>query len=370
MASSTPKRTDTISGSLSRPASPAPAKSFRNRLTTVARRASTGLSFSQVGKLSRSSSKNSLKLDTARAQTPPPEEVQHAVSPVAESPAREAAADTEAAPVGPSPLANVAATAEPASQPASPPAVAEPIPLTTSPEQAPVALPSQPPAHASEPFGFSDPIPTSAPEPIVLNSPVIMPQDVPAPVEQEPALPEPSPEPALPPLAAEPPAPGVIEDPRPDYFSYSDSVVPTVTSIAAPAPVVEPAPTEPQVADPPTVSHAPIPSDDATFAWSEEPALGHEASHSSFPEPAPHAVEPSTQSDNLSSKASKSSLTSSYGQLISDQTRGRSSSVRYVFYGVHTSLLRADRHAGSPMIRSRTNMPQKSRLCLCHLLRL
>ncbi|RPD67386.1 hypothetical protein L226DRAFT_566111 [Lentinus tigrinus ALCF2SS1-7] len=329
---SPPKRSDTVSSSSSRPASPSPARSFRNRLTSAARRASTGLSFSQVGKLSRSSSKNSLKLDTAQAQTPPPEDA-HVVSPVAESPAREAAANSEDAPVGPSPLANVAATAESPSEPALP------IPLTTSPEQVPIPLPSQAPATAPEPLGFKDPIPTTAPVPepiVVVSSPDIVPQDAPAPAEPEAALPEPTPQPTLPPPAAEPPVPSVIEDNRADYFSYSDPVVPTVASIAEPAPVVqpapvfEPAPAEPQAAaPPPPVSHVAIPSDESTFAWSVEPALGHKASRSSFSEPTRHAFEPSAQSGNLSSKASKSSLTSSYGQLISDQTRGRSSSVRF-----------------------------------------
>ena len=333
---SPPKRSDTVSSSTGRPASPSPARSFKTRLTSAARRASTGLSFSQVGKLSRSSSKNSLKLDTAQAQTPPPEDA-HVVSPVAESPAREDAANAEGAPVGPSPLANVAATAESPSEPAPPPAPApqpEPVPLTISPEQVPLALPSQVPVTVPEPFGFSDPIPAAAVEPVVHSSPVIVPQDAPAPAAPEPALPEPTPQPALPPPAAEPPVPSVIEDHRADYFSSSDPVVPTVASVAEPepAPVIEPTPvTEPQAAaPPPPVSHVPIPSDESTFAWGDEPALGRKASHSTFSEPIRHAFEPSAQSGNLSSKASRSSLTSSYGQLISEQTRGRSSSVRYV----------------------------------------
>ncbi|KAI0751190.1 hypothetical protein C8Q80DRAFT_557926 [Daedaleopsis nitida] len=298
--SSPPKRADSFSGSPGRPASPSPARSFRTRMSTAVRRASTGLSFSQVGKLSRSSSKASLKVDPT--QTPATsEELHHVPSPVAESPAREAAASVEpSAPLGPSPLANVAAPDSPAPAPA-PTLVADPEPalITASPEQVPIPL--QPaPAPPTEPLGFSDPILPVVSEPTTAPSPVIAPPDVPDTEPEATPLPELAPHAATLLLPTEPPVPSAVEDPRPDYFSWSDPVAPTssiaqpteaqpepevVAHIPEPVVVPEPAPVQ-------DTSHVQIPTDASPFAWSDEPAVGHKASRSSFSEPIQHYVEP------------------------------------------------------------------------------
>lgn len=321
-------------------------------MSTAVRRASTGLAFSQVGKLSRSSSKASLKVDPVQASASS-EDVHIAPSPVAESPAREAAASAEPpVPLGPSPLANVASAESVASSPAPVPAPlpeSEPAQVTASPEQVPIALSPQAPAASSEPFGFSDPVVTTSPDPIVTSPPLPV-QDAPAPVpapapapaepEPEVRLPEPSPQLPLPPPSTEPPVPSATEDRRADYFSYSD---PISTVVAAEEPVIQPVQPEPQVSTPPLepvpihetsqpggFTHVQMPTEASTFAWSDQPALGHKASRSSFSEPVQHSVEP-TQSGKVSSRASKSSMSSSYGQLLPEQQkRGRSGSVRYV----------------------------------------
>ncbi len=323
-------------------------------MSTAVRRASTGLAFSQVGKLSRSSSKASLKVDPVQASASS-EDVHIAPSPVAESPAREAAASAEPpVPLGPSPLANVASAESVASSPAPVPAPlpeSEPAQVTASPEQVPIALSPQAPAASSEPFGFSDPVVTTSPDPIVTSpplpvqdapAPVPAPAPAPAPAEPEPEvrLPEPSPQLPLPPPSTEPPVPSATEDRRADYFSYSD---PISTVVAAEEPVIQPVQPEPQVSTPPLepvpihetsqpggFTHVQMPTEASTFAWSDQPALGHKASRSSFSEPVQHSVEP-TQSGKVSSRASKSSMSSSYGQLLPEQQkRGRSGSVRYV----------------------------------------
>ncbi|KAH9854904.1 hypothetical protein C2E23DRAFT_42476 [Lenzites betulinus] len=369
------KKSDQTTASSSRPSSPSPARSMRTRMTSVMRRASTGLAFgSKLPTLSRSSSKNSLRVDPAQAPTT--SETHVAPSPVAEmgeeSPSIPAALgpsplhNSSAAP--PSPLQDSSATPEQtASEPVTQPEpAAEPAPataevvvsapaeevqeeqLTRSPEHFASELPHAAPAPAPEPqpFGFSDPILPTTEAPAVVESPVLAPSDAPAPSETAvAAIPEPTPSAPLPP-PAEPVARPVLEDQRADYFSFGDPVVPAMAQAEQAPPQVQPeapaAPAPPHfpVAEPAMyqdVSHMQISTDDSTFAWSDEPALGHKRSRSSLSGAPAHVVESSQQSDlqsgKVSTRGSKSSLASSYGNIIpnasnAEQRRGRSSSVR------------------------------------------
>lgn len=220
--------------------------------------------------------------------------------------------------------------------------------ITRSPEQFASELPHTAPTSAPEPqpFGFSDPILPVTQVPASAESPVLAPAGVPT--EAAPApLPEPTPvAPLTPP--AEPVRPAVLEDNRADYFSFGDPIAPTV----AEPEVEEPRAPEPEVVAPPvlqpfpvedparyqTTSHVQIPSDDSTFAWSDEPALGRKRSSSSLSETPQHAVEPSQQSGlqsgKVSTRESKSSLASSYGNVVPNESigerRGRNSIVRSV----------------------------------------
>ncbi|KAL1940042.1 hypothetical protein VTO73DRAFT_9377 [Trametes versicolor] len=362
-----PKRSDTTSSS-SRPSSPSPARStMRNRMTSAMRRASTGLAFgSKLPTLSRSSSKNSLKVDPAQAPTA--SETHVAPSPVVET-AEESPSNQVH--LGPSPLHNSTAASEPAVEAdpvLEPTPVSAPVPqaeaapivvsapqeettaeqITRSPEQLASELPHAAPASAPEPqpFGFSDPILPVTQPPAAVESPVLATADVPTEAASAP-LPEPTPvAPLTPP--AEPVRPAIMEDHRSDYFSYGDPIAPTVAepeveeprapepAVAAPS-VLQPFPVE-EPARYQTTSHVQIPSDDSTFAWSDEPALGRKRSSSSLSEVPQHAVELSQQSGLQSGKAStresKSSLASSYGNVVPNTTigerRGRSSIVRFV----------------------------------------
>lgn len=340
---------------------------MRNRMTTAMRRASTGLAFgSKLPTLSRSSSKNSLKVDPAQAPTA--SETHVAPSPVVET-AEESPSNQVH--LGPSPLHNSTAASEPVAEAdpvLEPPPVSAPVPqaeaapivvsapeeetpaeqITRSPEQFASELPHAAPTSAPEPqpFGFSDPILPVTQAPAVTESPVLAPADVPT--ESAPApLPEPTPvAPLTPP--AEPVRPAVMEDHRADYFSFGDPIAPTVAEpeveeprapepAAAAPPVLQPFPVE-EPARYQATSHVQIPSDDSTFAWSDEPALGRKRSSSSLSEVPQHAVEPSQQSGlqsgKVSTRESKSSLASSYGNVVPNATigerRGRNSIVRSV----------------------------------------
>ncbi|PIL37575.1 hypothetical protein GSI_01269 [Ganoderma sinense ZZ0214-1] len=371
--SSPPRRADSVSSS-SRPSSPSPAKgSMRSRMMSGMRRASTGLSITKA--LSRSSSKASLK-DSLKVSTDAAPgrsslgEARPGPSPVAESPASEEAANLAEAVtkvVGPSPLANVVVT-EPTPDPtpiSGTPALG--MGVTASPEQMPSELPIHVPAHTPEPLGFSDPIlPTTAPEPFVVASPELIPQDVPPVVEEPALLPAPAVEVPVVAPAAEPPAPKAVEDIRQDYFSFGDPVVapvskepepepafveperpatPPQTSLARPStpppqtfsarsatPSLQPIPVVPAEESyrAPDSSYVHIPADAATFAWGEEP-VASKPSRASSREPLHHSLEPpqpGLQSGKVSSRASKSSMSSSYGQLLPEK-RGRSGSVRF-----------------------------------------
>ncbi|KAI0638618.1 hypothetical protein C8Q77DRAFT_444348 [Trametes polyzona] len=358
---SPPKRSDTTSSS-SRPSSPSPARSMRNRMTSAMRRASTGLAFgTKIPTISRQSSKNSLKVDPAQAPTT--SETHLAPSPVVET-AEES--PSFSAPLGPSPLQNstgapedtsepaprIEVIPEPQPEPAPAPAPAEvsappepqvqvtesPVQLPSPPQAAPTPAPA--PAPEPQPFGFSDAVPTTQ-VPAVVESPVIAPSDAAPVVVEAPAPPMPEPTPAAPlPPPVEAAARPVLEDHRADYFSFRDPVVPAVAEAkveepraAAPEAPVAAAPQVFPVAEPAQYqgpSHVQIPTDDSTFAWSDEPALGHKRTGSSLSDP----PQPSGQhSGKVSTQASKSSLASSYGNVIppantAEQRRGRSSSVR------------------------------------------
>ncbi|EJF62203.1 hypothetical protein DICSQDRAFT_180088 [Dichomitus squalens LYAD-421 SS1] len=237
--SSPPKRSNTAAPSPPRPSSPPPGKgSMRARMSTAMRRASTGLSITQA--LSRTSSKSSLKdsLKVSTDSTPAPPSVEDArpgVSPVAESPAREEAANLAEGTTSilrPSPLANVVVT-EPTPEPTPGPTPALELSVTASPEQIPGELPHQTPVTPLEAFGFGDSIlPTTTSKPTNVESPQLLPQDAPA-IGEPVSLPELTPAVPLPPPTVEPEEPIALEDGRQDYFSYGD---PVVAATSAPPP--------------------------------------------------------------------------------------------------------------------------------------
>ncbi|KAL4257782.1 hypothetical protein AB1N83_010513 [Pleurotus pulmonarius] len=149
------------------------SKSLRSRMGAAVRRSSTLLSISRPGTPSRASSEgdsNSLhRIDTGASSSPPPQshlpegrtsleappvhtaEQSHVPSPIAESPAREAAASEEEAaskaPVGPSPLAQPAVTA------VSTPPLEE---VAAKPESEYVPPPMIPSSAAAGPGAFTD----------------------------------------------------------------------------------------------------------------------------------------------------------------------------------------------------------------------
>ncbi|KAJ8698975.1 hypothetical protein PTI98_005621 [Pleurotus ostreatus] len=149
------------------------SKSLRSRMGAAVRRSSTLLSISRPGTPSRASSEgdnNSLhRIDTGASSSPPPQsnlsegrtsleappvhtaEQSHVPSPIAESPAREAAASEEEAaskaPVGPSPLAQSAVTA------GSTPPVEDEVAKPESEYVPPSILPS---SAAAGPGAFTD----------------------------------------------------------------------------------------------------------------------------------------------------------------------------------------------------------------------
>ncbi|KAI0650876.1 hypothetical protein C8Q79DRAFT_411063 [Trametes meyenii] len=173
---------------------------MRTRMTSAMRRASTGLSFStKMPTLSRSSSKNSLKVDPAQAPTT-------SDTHLAPSPVVETAEESPSIPaqLGPSPLSNSAPTpevpstqvpppVEPVAEPAAsvaepsveaaaeaPPAEeSQPEQLTRSPDQFHTELSSPPSTTVPEPqpFGFTAPILPAVQQPAVVDSPIAAPTD-------------------------------------------------------------------------------------------------------------------------------------------------------------------------------------------------
>ena len=346
-------------------------------MTTAMRRASTVVSIPKTA-LSRQSSKQSLK-DSLKVNpnAPSASGIGAVPSPVAESPAREAAAFANEALVGPSLLANVVSVHEPTPEPPLAPAPA-PAPatdlaqITASPEQFAASLPPSQPHHdfTPEPLGFSDPVdlPSVA---VTGPSPVVAPGEAPPAAEEQP-VPPPTVE-ILPVPSSVPTEPPASEDRRADYFAFTDSEnIPTVAPVAEPAPVEPPAPVvapapepepipasepepvpAPRTPEPaesarlPESSYVHVPADESTFAWGEDSALAH--SQPSMPEPVHRTPEPvqympepvqriHDTSQSMSTRASQSSMGSSYGQLLPDQKRGRSGSVRYVFTRVSVKI--------------------------------
>ena len=113
--------------------SPSPKPSFRSRMGTLMRRSSTGLG---LGTLQKSESKTSLSDSTGSTKgsnlkvgttLEPPIAPHTIVSPVAESPAREAEASRPSPLVGPSPLGAIPGS-RPQEDPAQIPVVSEPPP--------------------------------------------------------------------------------------------------------------------------------------------------------------------------------------------------------------------------------------------------
>lgn len=134
--------------------SPSPKPSFRSRVGTLMRRSSTGLGLGTLATHHKSESKTSLsdsstkgsnlKLGTTLEPGPTPHTI---VSPVAESPAREAEASRPSPIVGPSPLGAI-----PGSRPQEPPA---PEPVVSSEPPAP-SLPEPEPAVVESPPNLAD----------------------------------------------------------------------------------------------------------------------------------------------------------------------------------------------------------------------
>ncbi|TCD65970.1 hypothetical protein EIP91_001962 [Steccherinum ochraceum] len=167
-----------------RPRNASPARSFRSRMGTMLRRNSSGFTMPRPSIPFRSESKSSLKVDSTALAPPSAPESHTAPSPVAESPAREAAETNglpqPAAPIGPSPLAQETtsspqpataplaqdseAAQPPAEAPVVPEAVSEPVAIAVAPVTIPVSSPEPVPAPAQAPS-------EEAPAPAVTEEP-------------------------------------------------------------------------------------------------------------------------------------------------------------------------------------------------------
>jgi len=137
-------------------------KSLRSRMGTMMRRSSTALTggFARPGTPSRSSSE-SLRLD---ANAPGPEIVMP--SPVAESPAREAA-ESMPEPTGPSKLSGPSITASgPTPEPPATVSSEQPLEVSSQGTPTPIVQPTSEPAPAAEatPAPRSDAVPMSIPD--------------------------------------------------------------------------------------------------------------------------------------------------------------------------------------------------------------
>ncbi|OBZ70382.1 hypothetical protein A0H81_09801 [Grifola frondosa] len=382
-----------------RPASPA-GKSFRTRMSTIMRRTSTGLAFARP--LSRPSSKSSLRVDSTPAVAI--EDAHVAPSPVIESPAREAeAVDGPSAPppVGPSPLVDSmsAPTPPPEEKPAAPAPAPEPVPMveppvrTASPEPIIAELHPAPFVRAEDqpyrvPMGFSDPFPVAQPEPVHVEPASVVSEEIhSAPSDRDVVerMPEPAP-------VTEPPPPPAVEDRRADYFAWNDNPAvvskKSASSLGPKEPVAEPPPPPPEEPQPESPVEATssnvavdVEPDTSRFAWSDEHALGKKRSVDSISvEHTQHPSDPSQPSEygRLSSRASKSSLASSYGQVLvsvpgrqisissnGDARRRRGSSARVSINDPHdpfadppTKPTEIQRHVLSPIYSIDINMPE------------
>ncbi|KZT70261.1 hypothetical protein DAEQUDRAFT_215091 [Daedalea quercina L-15889] len=334
--------TPPVTQSSSRPTSP--SRSIRSRMGTVMRRTSTGL-FNRASSAARKSdSKNDLKNELKVDPTPaPPESVP---SPVAESPAREAAAAEqgvavsgphESSPLVNAPVSTPSASAEPSIaqvlQPAQ--AAASPEPMATAPTSTPAndalrAAPAIGSASASAPAPALVPASTSAP--VSMAAPAPAPETQAAVVANN--LVE-SPESQIMPLPSALHAPSV-EKRGPDYFAWgdTDAISPNWKGKeqAPPQPQAEPAPAVPEAVVSVNQGHAsaaPVRTTDAqAFAWKDDMTMPTKHSTTSLAtgESVPQTMssEPA-RTGGLSNKPSKSSMASSYGQVIVNPSRRRGS---------------------------------------------
>lgn len=343
--------------STTRPPSPSPSRSFRNRVGTLMRRTSTGLAFTKGPGLHRADSKSSLKVDAALA--PHATSSAHNVpSPVAESPTREAEAEHEAAPhLGPSPLQQISTASE----------SSDAVPILPKPEREPVlaAAPVLTAEPEEIPAGEHHPEIAAIPEShLDVTEPV-----APATIEEHPPLREPTVElPAVPDVAIlavpqQPPAPPPVVERQSDYFAWKDDAQPTVgpkksttslsTDILA-SETTAPVQSQPEqiaIVRPSEETHGKAESVDPRaaeiYAWRDEPAVSPRPSMSSIGT-RESSVErrispPPARYGGISARGSKSSLASSYGHVTinapgkhvsvsvdadGEVKRGRSSSVR------------------------------------------
>ncbi|PSR83451.1 hypothetical protein PHLCEN_2v5723 [Hermanssonia centrifuga] len=380
MASSAPNTPATGSSSGPRPASPSPSRSgFRTlaRVGTMLRRNSSGFGFGRQS-VSRSESKSSLKA-AAAAQAAAEDNLP---SPVPESPAREAAEvaaeSSHHAHVGPSPLAHETTTSpEPSPTPipaqliAEPEPLAETAPVVTEPAPSPpvtipepsVTAPASQPASAPAPVPAPAPAPAPAPEttaPAELEAPVQPPSEpvVVSPKDEQVISRDKqifNPEEFRHEEPYSPPVP--IESRGSDYFAWGDPIVAkkasvstmqTQRSVSVPvaevsAPVAESS--QPKVQEVPKDPYTSSAAD--SFAWKDEALVPVvKRSDSSIPKitsqehlvgspqnvsrPLSHeqlVASPHSIARSLSPRNSRSSIASSYGNIVNVSTGSRRVSV-------------------------------------------
>lgn len=340
------------------------------------RRSSTGLFNKVTSVVRKSESKGDLKNDLKVDPNPTPSpagSLDNVPSPVAESPAREAAAmEQDAAARGPhgaSPLVGPPNTSDEPSiaqvlQPTPIAAGANPTGINTAPSleaqkvvpatqsagvPAAVSAPNPTPA----PAAVSQAAPTPAPEFKSAPAPSNAPTSAPAPVSAPP--PAPAPAPALAPspeaqaavlaeaLVESPesqllPLPGpamaqvpVVERRGPDYFTWGDEDTLNPSWKGKEQAIPQPAPQAPASVVAVNQGHAdatpPRPSDAQAFAWKDDMVMPTKRSTTSLEtgESAPQSMSsepPAIRLGGVSAKPSKSSM-SSYGQVIVNPTRRR-----------------------------------------------
>ncbi|KAI0782573.1 hypothetical protein C8Q75DRAFT_503034 [Abortiporus biennis] len=357
------------------PRTASPARSFKTRMGTMLRRNSSGFALPKPSSPFRSESRSSLKVQPTIQPTPLAQET-HAPSPVVERaeesassapppeevivPAQDTTAPTDSAALSQAPVV----TSEPAPIASEP--VSMPLPETAPP--APSTTSNIEPALAPAPV--EDP---PAAEPHVV-SPETLPQELP--VQSEPAT-----APSQPPAVEEAPKP-VAEERGADYFAWGDPIVPAkpADDVAShtestPAPPLAPVPVAaPQIATEPIHVQAESQSD-ATKDQSHPPGLSPRQSMASMTGPSSSTQEPLVSSpqsipQTLPRKDSKSSLASSFGQVVINaggrrvavsvdsspriepkRGRSRASSVRVSFEDPYTDPFADPPEQAVPMMR-------------------
>ncbi|KAI0940341.1 hypothetical protein AcV5_001475 [Taiwanofungus camphoratus] len=313
-----------------------PSRSFRNRMGTIMRRTSSGLAFSRPNSVRRSESKSSLKVDAALA--PSTEDTHQAPSPVIESPAREAAAEsspTVPAPLGPSPLSG-----ESSKPPADTTAQSSP-----APSQAPVlerAMTAESGRMVSERPSTSGPQPAErAPQPIA-SAPAVEIAPRPAAearaetvrVEQiaveegpsgapmrEASVIVPSLPSSRPVTPTAPPAPAVENavERRADAFAWTDEQALAPKWSRSPSASRKDSKSSSQLRQASGPAEATGTTGAETFAWKTEITVSPKQSTSSFTgkESVRQPAESSQPSrGRISTRGSRSSLASSYGHVV------------------------------------------------------